>query len=449
MSNADDAPPAEPVQVNEAIPVAGDHEIPVETIAAEAIPTPAGLCLYPELGRGAMGRIHPAVDRNLLRPVALKRLAKELAITPFYRDGFIAEAQMTGQLEHPNIVPVHELGVSEEGVPYFTMKLVQGMTFDAWLRQRPSSSPERLVEGLEIFLKVCDALAYAHDRGVIHRDLKPENVMVGTFGQVYVMDWGLARLTKTRPASGPGAQMEARAPVGTPWFMAPEQAIGDPDHMDDRTDVFGLGAMLYNLVSGQLPYGRVNEAEAVMALARAGKIVPVEQSVRRALPKRIVAIINRATAADPAARHQSVLELADDVRRFVRGGLHLPTKTFEPGEVILREGEPGDVAYMITGGECRAYRTVDGAEETLGKMGVGDVFGEMALLLYEPRAASVVAIDHVTVVVVDKHTLDGGLGIDGWSGALVRAVAHRFRDLEQQVRDAGMRSIRGTRPAGG
>src|SRR5262249_342352 len=147
-------------------------------------------------------------------------------------------------------------------------------------------------------------------------------------------------------------------------------------------------------------------------------------------------IVNKAIAADPADRYQTVVELAEDVRRFVRGGLHLPTKTFAAGEVILREGEPGDVAYMITSGECRVYRTVDGPEETLGTMGAGDVFGEMALLLYEPRAASVVALEPVTVVIVDKQTLDEGLGIDGWSGALVRALAHRFRDLEQQVRES-------------
>jgi len=153
----------------------------------------------------------------------------------------------------------------------------------------------------------------------------------------------------------------------------------------------------------------------------------------------MAAIVDKATAPDKTARYATVLELEDDVRRFVRGGLHLPTKTFAEGEVILREGEQGDAAYMITSGSCRAYRSVDGREETLGTMGVGDVFGEMALLLFEPRAASVSALEPVTVVVVDKQTLAEGLGIDGWSGALVRALAHRFRDLEQQVRDAGLR----------
>ena len=426
--------------MDERIPVAGEHEVSAEVARAEGIPLPANLRLQREIGRGVMGRIHPAIDRNLLRPVALKRLAKELAVTPFYRDGFIAEAQMTGQLEHPNIVPVHELGVSPEGVPYFTMKLVRGVGFDAWLRARPTGTAERVPLGLEIFLKVCDAIAYAHDRGVVHRDLKPDNVMVGDFGKVYVMDWGLARLTRARPRSGSAAQMEARGPVGTPPYMSPEQARGDPDEMDERTDVFGLGAILYQIVSGQVPYGRINDAQQILGRALAGQTVPIEEAMKqRPLARRMRAIVTQAIAADPQQRYASVAELAEDVRRFLRGGLHLPSRTFASGETILREGEEGDAAYMITSGECRAFRTVSGREETLATMGVGDVFGEMALLLYEPRAASVVAVDQVSVVVVDRKTFAEGLELDGWSGALVRALAHRFRDVEEQVRESGLR----------
>src|SRR5882757_6213114 len=124
----------QPVYVIESIPVAGEHQISAEDIKKEGIPTPPNLVLYPELGRGGIGRIHAATDRNLLRHVALKRIDKRLAEVPMYREGFIAEAQMTGQLEHPNIVPVHELSVGEGGVPYFTMKLVQGIGLDRRLR---------------------------------------------------------------------------------------------------------------------------------------------------------------------------------------------------------------------------------------------------------------------------------------------------------------------------
>jgi len=337
-------------------------------------------------------------------------------------------------------VPVYELGQSAGKVPYFTMKLVQGVSLSHWLRGRAPGSSERLEGGLEIFLKVCEAIAYAHDCGVVHRDLKPDNVMVGTFGQVYVMDWGLARLTKSAPASGARAQMEAEGAVGTPPFMAPEQARGNPKEMDERTDVFGLGAILYQIVSGRLPYGPLRPAQEILELAKAGQVVPIDQALGN-LPvaKRIRQIVMRALSRAPADRYQSVPELAADVRRFLRGGLHLPTKTFAPGDVVIREGDVGDAAYMIASGTCRAFRTVDGREETLATMGAGDVFGEMALLLYEPRAATVVAVDEVTLLVLDKQTLSEGLGIDGWTGALVRALAHRFRDLEQQVRASGMR----------
>jgi eukaryotic-like serine/threonine-protein kinase len=432
---------SQPVYVIESIPVDWPHEIDSKEVQAESVPTPAHLRLYPEMARGGMGRIHPATDRNLLRHVALKRLDRELAREPFYRDGFIAEAQMTGQLEHPNIVPVHELAVAPSGVPYFVMKLVQGVSFHEWLRDgtHPSGSPERLAEGLEILLKVCDALGYAHSRGVIHRDLKPDNIMVGSFGQIYLMDWGLSRLTRTRPASGADAQMEAPGPVGTPPYMAPEQARGNPDEMDERSDIFGLGAILYELVTGKLPYGDARDEETILARARAGQVIPSEQAGGFGLSHALLSIVDKATAPAPADRYQSVVELADEMRRFLRGGQYLPSKSYWPEEVIIREGDVGDAAYMILSGTCRVYRTVGDREETLTTMGPGEVFGEMALLLDEPRLASVAAIDSVTVLVLDKSTLAEGLGVDGWAGVLVRALAQRFRDLEQRVRASGLR----------
>jgi hypothetical protein len=433
---------AEPVYVIESIPVAGANEVAAAEIKAEGIPTPEHLRIYPELGRGGMGRIHPATDRNLLRHVALKRLAKELVSEPFYRDGFVAEAQITGQLEHPNIVPVHELALDASGVPYFTMKLVQGTGFHHWLLDpnRPPGSTERMEEGLEIFLKVCDAIAYAHHRGVIHRDLKPDNIIVAGFGQVYVMDWGLARLSRTRPASGENAQMEAPGAVGTPAYMSPEQARGKPSEMNERSDVFGLGAILYEIVTGRTPYGQEYDAERIIELAKAGQVIPVEKAAANlGVSKRIRNIITKATAPDAANRYASVVELRADVHSFLLGGLHLPRQAFGEKQVIIREGDPGDAAYIIVSGRCRAFRQVEDRSETLATMGPGDVFGEMALLLDEPRAASVEALEPVTLLVLDRATLDEGLGVEGWTGALVRALAQRFRDLEQRVRSSGIR----------
>ena len=439
---------SQPVHVIETIPTGGDHEVAPREIESEAIPIPAHLRVYRELGRGGMGRVHPATDRNLLRRVALKRLDKELASEPMYRDGFIAEAQMTGQLEHPNILPVHELAVSSKGIPYFTMKLVQGVGLDEWLGDavRRPGTRERLHDGLDIFLKVCDAVAYAHHRGVVHRDLKPENIMVASFGQVYVIDWGLARLTKTRPASGAYSQMEAPGEVGAPAYMAPEQARGNPAEMDERSDIFGLGAVLYEIVCGQLPYGNIRDPDAILERARQGQVVPIDRVAEHyGIPKRLREVVNKAIAPLPVNRYQRVVDLQQDVREFLRGGLYLPHKTFAPGSLIIREGDAGDSAYMIVSGQCRAFRTVGAAQgsasgqETLATMGAGDVFGEMALILNEPRAASVEAVGQVTVLVLDKKTMAEGLGIDGWMGSLVHALAQRFHTLEQQMRASGIR----------
>ena len=439
----DDHPSNPPVYVIESIPVGGDNAVTRAEARREGIPTPPHLRIFAELARGAMGRIHPATDRNLLRHVALKRLDPGFASQPFYRGGFIAEAQITGQLEHPNIVPVHELAVGDEGELYFTMKLVQGVSLHRWLRdpRLPVGSTDRLEQGLDIFVKICDAVAYAHHRGVIHRDIKPDNVMVASFGQVYVMDWGLARLTKTRPASSGPSQMEARGAVGTPGYMPPEQARGNPDEMDERSDVFGLGAVLYEIVSGKTPFN-YEDPDAAIEQARAGAVIPIDEATAGiGVSNRLRGIVARATAPNREDRYATVVELQRDVISFVRGGLYLPRKVFPPGTTIIREGDPGDAAYMIVSGSCRAYRTTGGRQETLAVMKPGDVFGEMALLLDEPRAATVEAADCVTVLVLDKTTMTHGLGVGGWTGALVRALAQRFHDLEQQVRSSGLRRV--------
>jgi tRNA A-37 threonylcarbamoyl transferase component Bud32 len=430
----------ETVRVIEQIPVAASSNLSPEVIAAEKIPTPPHLVVSRELARGGMGHVHPAMDRNLLRNVALKRIDKSYATRAFYRDSFIAEAQMTGQLEHPNIVPVHELALDANDVPYFTMKLVQGIPFSDWLEQHPPGTIERVEGGIEILLKVCDALAYAHDRGVVHRDLKPANIMVGDFGQVYLMDWGLAKLIRGEPASGASALMNAKGPVGTPDFMAPEQARGNPSDVDERCDVFGVGALLFEVLTNQGPYGQEVDQRITLQRAAAGKVISIDAACEPyGVAKRIRAIAERATQPEPGARYQTITELQDAMRAFLHGGMHLPRKSFAAGEIIFREGDKGDAAYMIVAGRCRAYRTVAGVEETLTVMEPGEAFGEMALILFEPRAASVVAIDAVTVLVLDQATMNEGLGLSGWTGALVRALAQRFSDLEQMVRSSGMR----------
>src|SRR5262249_31257289 len=218
--------------------------------------------LLGEIGRGGMGAVLRGRDPDLGRELAVKVLLEQHSQEPGLVKRFLEEAQNSGQLQHPGVVPVYELGRFDDGRPYFTMKLVKGQTLSALLKKR-SSPLEDLPRFLTIFEQVCQTMAYAHARGVIHRDLKPSNVMVRSFGEVQVMDWGMAKVLGRAEieASGgrepsedstviqtarTGSTADSTQPgvmMGTPAFMPPEQALGEADQIDERSDVFGLGAI--------------------------------------------------------------------------------------------------------------------------------------------------------------------------------------------------------------
>jgi serine/threonine-protein kinase len=242
-----------------------------------------------EIARGGMGAILKARDVDLGRDLVVKVLLEAHQGKPEMMQRFIEEAQISGQLQHPGVAPIHELGIFPDGRPYFTMKLVKGQTLAAHLAER-KKSPQEQSQFLAHFAQVCQTLAYAHAHGVIHRDLKPSNIMVGAYGEVQVMDWGLAKVLKeggiadevksrerTRAenlsvirtgrsgdsdAPGSGSQTQAGTLLGTPAYMAPEQARGDVELVDERADVFGLGAILCEILTGKPPFtGKTAEAQ--------------------------------------------------------------------------------------------------------------------------------------------------------------------------------------------
>ncbi len=243
--------------------------------------------LYEEIGRGGMGRVLRGRDPELRRDLAVKVLREEYRDDATVGRRFVEEAQIGGQLQHPGIVPVYELGRFPDRRPYFTMKLVKGRTLAELLRERPNAEHDR-PRILTIFEQVCQTLAYAHSKGVIHRDLKPSNVMVGPFGEVQVMDWGLAKVLEARKdadpeattagslirtvRSGSTAEEDGRTGVvGTPAFMPPEQARGEVEAVDERADVFGLGAILCVILTGRPPYTAADRQE-LMRQAAAGDV---------------------------------------------------------------------------------------------------------------------------------------------------------------------------------
>ena len=304
-----------------------------------------------EVARGGMGAIRKVHDQDLRRTLAMKvTLAREgendRSRTEASLGRFLEEAQVTSQLDHPGIVPVHEVGVDDRSRVYFTMKLVRGedlrSVFD---RVRdPNDDGWNQTRALSALLRVCEAMAYAHAKGVIHRDLKPANVMVGKYGETYVMDWGLAKVLgredrkdlRIRPAAAstiirserretaratpdsPLVTMDGDV-VGTPAYMSPEQALGRLEEMGPHSDVYAIGAMLYQLLTGQMPFvasGDRISPHMVLMKVQDGPPRPVPE-INRSVPPELVAICEKAMSRKIADRYPTMVDLARDLRAYL------------------------------------------------------------------------------------------------------------------------------------
>ncbi len=392
-----------------------------------------------EVARGGMGSIRHAWDAVLQRHVAVKIVSPRLASDPAALQRFTEEARITAQLDHPNIVPVHLLANAPDDSPCLAMKLVQGRTLLAHLRTLPPPpwSHATLDEVLGIFIKVCDAVAFAHSKGFVHRDLKPENVMVGSFGQVYVMDWGIAKVLprdRAEPPPAPGQPTASRGPMGTPAYMSPEQALRYEPDINERTDVFLLGAVLYEILTGRPPHQGPNLV-ALLYRAITANITPaVVASPERQVPPALSRIAQRAMAREPAERYPSVLDMKREVESFLRGEERAPDAIYAPGEKVIEEGQEGVAAYVIVSGRCVAYKIRNGERVMLREMGPGEVFGETAVITSRPTSATVEAIEPLKLKVVTREALSETLGLHTWTGAFVRSLAERFREVDERLR---------------
>ena len=321
------------------LPTIVDAQHKVHPAGADSIESLLGDCgsgRYAEqetIGKGGMGEIVLCVEQNVRREVAMKRLLPTAAKHARQRARFVQEAQVTGQLEHPNIVPIHELGRDEQGAIYFTMKLVKGRSLAEILAAaRDGEETHSLGEFLQMFLKVCDGVAFAHFRGVVHRDLKPANIMVGDFGEVLVMDWGIARiLGRDEIADETGVQSSRQdaplsglhtmdgAIMGSPQYMPPEQAAGEIDKIDHRSDIYSLGAILYEILTLKRPVAG-KTAQAIVNKVVRGNIPPPEKRTPdREIPRELSAVAMKCLAKYRRDRYVSVPDLQRDVSLYLEG----------------------------------------------------------------------------------------------------------------------------------
>jgi serine/threonine protein kinase len=309
-----------------------DH---LRSIAANPDFSSTKYSIVKELASGGMGTVYLAEDPELNRQVAIKVLnTPEVSVD--MRRRMVREAQIIARLEHPGIVPVHDVGELGDGRVFYSMKFVRGDRLDEYAT-RTGSIKDRLRK----FQSACDAVAFAHAHGVVHRDLKPQNIMIGSFGEVLVLDWGVAKILrenpvppseadtlKQKPDNVPGAVGDQEPAgngsdadtthgtiLGTPHYMSPEQARGDTKHLDERSDIYSLGAVLFFLLTNQSPAAQ--KSPAVHHGASYEELIPRPRAINSKVSKAAEAVCLKALAGDRSQRYSSVSELSVDIGRLL------------------------------------------------------------------------------------------------------------------------------------
>jgi serine/threonine protein kinase len=290
------------------------------------------------LAQGGLGVVFLARDQEIDRTVALKQIKSQWADDDDSRVRFLLEARITGRLEHPGIVPIYALGADATGRPYYAMRLIRGESLlevlerfhdERAAKATPHQRTSELRKLLQRFIDVCNAVDYAHSKGVIHRDLKPSNIMVGKYGETLVVDWGLAkvigsdedvalttRMIRTPESEGGGTSTRIGTTIGTPAYMSPEQAAGRNDELTPACDVYCLGATLYHLLTGWLPHAADDDVGVMIARAENCAVVPPRERAPW-LPRPLESICLKALAARPEQRYISARALSDDIERWL------------------------------------------------------------------------------------------------------------------------------------
>ena len=403
--------------------------------------------LLDRLGEGAVGRVDRVLDTRLGRVVACKTLRSEVAADPNALRTFVNEARVLGLLDHPAILPVFDTFLTPDGRPAYTMREIDGQSIARMVGMDLESGRARVLplqRVLKIVAQIAEALAHAHDRGVLHLDLKPQNIIAFAHDEIVLVDWGSARVyaaeryaqkIEKRPelAEFLGVVSEDESLlIGSPRYMSPEQTVETRASLAPASDIFSLGVVFYQLLTGRLPFHGETLEGLFDAIREHSPASP--QEIDPGVPRRLSSIAMRMLEKSTSERYASFEEVVGDLDEFRSTAGEFPSRRFAAGDVIFSEGDPGDAAYVVVEGEVEISTGEGGDRRVLGRNLAGEAFGELALLRNRPRSAAAAALRDTTVRVIEQPALMAEVDkLSPWVLAILSGVVERFASRSNQL----------------
>jgi serine/threonine-protein kinase len=401
-----------------------------------------------DIGEGGLSKVVSSFDRCLNRIVAVKELRQAFLSDPDLLNAFITEVKMISYLDHPGVVTVYDTHLTVGQQLRYTMQLVDGQTLQAFLdyhMQPDVVSENYLSDVINVFTKLCETLAYVHDKGVVHLDLKPENIMLGHYGEVMIMDWGNAYLYDDslyedyvrkfiESDSETNIQLEVRdAILGTPLYMSPEQTLSRSD-LGPSSDIFSIGVVVYELLTGRRPFAAATVEEIVEKVRTL--VPPPVHELNPDIPLRLSSIVQKMMEKEPGDRHQSAHEVLDDLQAAQTSGQAFPLWEIPAGQVIFHEGDPGDFTIRIKYGRIEISKENQGSKKVLAELGPGDILGELAVFSDLPRTATAIALEDTAVYLMRSAEVNAEMEkLSPWVSQMICALSSRFDVLNKKVMD--------------
>lgn len=389
------------------------------------------------LGNGRFADVFSCFDRALNRIVALKQLRPDFRDDVTIVKAFINETKLLSYLEHPGIVALYDSFIGEEKTPCYTMKLVKGNNL------RRDYGTKTRGQLLGIFTKLCETMASVHDRGVIHLDLNPENIMLGSYGEVMITDWGNARLFNEKPYTEyltlvrdapppPTDTQQQQCKTTFSRYYAPEQLTEERESLTPSSDIFSMGVLLFEMMTGKMPFSAATPAELTHQICT--QVIPALQACCPEIPSTLSGICSKMVEKDPFLRYHSFHEVLIDIDHFQNSGQAFSKRKLKAGEILFNEGDLGDYAFMILDGNVEVSRTIKGKKRVLAHLGREEIAGELAIFTHQPRSATIIALKECTISLLTRASVEQELQkLSPWVQRMVSGLSERFIKLNDYL----------------